>query len=219
MQTPTKFNETELAILASALQEFSRHGRQGARMQDIADGAGLNKALIHYYFRSKDRLYQEVFTFVFQSYFMQIAEAIRTEDGFEAALRRFIHRYIDLLEENPALPMFMLREVAEGAPVLRQFIAGGGLTVPAAADASDPSRLPSILLGFFEQGVREGAIVESDPLQTLITIMGACIYFFAGFPIFAALIPGLENRRKEIVEERKEQVFELVYYGLKPRSE
>lgn len=207
----TQFNETEQALLSAALEEFSRHGKQGARMQDIADRAGLNKALLHYYFRSKERLYEEVFTFVFKHYFTRTAAAFDNEGDFASNLRSFIHRYIDLLNENPALPMFMLREIAEGAPVFSRRI------VDLAADS--PFALPRVILGFFERGRSEGVITSADPLQTMISIMGACIYFFVSFPIFSAMMPGLQAQREQLIEERKDHIFELVYYGLKPRTE
>ncbi|MFA6235228.1 MAG: TetR/AcrR family transcriptional regulator [Bacteroidota bacterium] len=205
------FSEPELQILASALEEFSRHGRQGARMQSIADRAGVNKALIHYYFRSKDRLYEEVFSYVFQRYFHQLADTLRTEGDYPTVLRAFIHRYLDLLNENPALPMFMLREVAEGAPVFSRRIAE--------IVQLSPSGMPRLFLDFFSNGCRSGMTRELDPLQTLLSVMGACIYFFAGFPIFSALMPELKERREQLLEERKDHIFELVYYGLKPRTE
>jgi TetR/AcrR family transcriptional regulator len=207
----SNFSETELQILAAALEEFSMHGRQGARMQTIADRAGLNKALIHYYFRSKDRLYEEVFSYVFQQYFHQLADTLQIEGDFPTVLRGFIHRYLDLLNDNPALPMLMLREVAEGAPVFSRRITE--------IVQHRPSGMPHLFLDFFMEGSRSGAIRETDPLQTLLSIMGACIYFFAGFPIFAALMPDLKQRREQLAEERKDHIFELVYYGLKPRTE
>ncbi|MBE0643600.1 MAG: TetR/AcrR family transcriptional regulator [Bacteroidetes bacterium] len=207
----TTFSETELQILAAALEEFSMHGRQGARMQCIADRAGLNKALLHYYFRSKDRLYEEVFTYVFHTYFFQLADTLRAEGDFPTVLRAFIHRYVDMLNENPALPMFLLREVAEGAPVFSR-------RLPEIVQAN-PLGMPKLLLALFEESSRSGESRKTDPFQTLISIMGACIYFFAGFPIFSTLIPELRDRRDQLIEERKDHIFELVYYGLKPRTE
>lgn len=216
---PTSFNETEHAILAAALEEFSKHGRQGARMQDIADRAGLNKALLHYYFRSKERLYEEVFTYVFRHFFVRIAAPLQADAPFDQTLRAFIHQYVDLLANNPALPMFMLREVSEGAPVFRQRIADI-LAAPGDGDApQSPLALPRLILAFFERGTREGAVTQVDPMQTMISVMGACIYYFAAFPIFSTIVPGLEQQRETITEARKEHIFELVYYGLKPRKE
>ncbi len=205
------FSDTELLILAAALEEFSIHGRQGARTQQIADRAGVNKALLHYYFRSKDRLYEEVFTYVFHTYFFQLAETLRADGDFPTVLRAFIHRYVDLLNENPALPMFLMREVAEGAPVFSR-------RLPEIVQAN-PLGMPKLFLELFSDANKSGESHQTDPFQTLISIMGACIYFFAGFPIFAALMPELKEQREQLIAERKDHIFELVYYGLKPRTE
>lgn len=187
------------------------HGKQGARMQSIADRARLNKALIHYYFRSKDRLYEEVFTYVFQRYFHQLADTLQVDGDFPTVLRAFIHRYLDLMNENPALPIFMMREFAEGAPVF-------SLRIKEIVH-SNPRGMPGMLLDFFAKGSRSGESRPMDPFQTLLSIMGACIYFFVGFPFFSSLVPDLKDRRDQLLEERKDHIFELVYYGLQPRTE
>jgi TetR/AcrR family transcriptional regulator len=205
------FSETETSILAAALEEFSMYGRKGARMQGIADRAGLNKALLHYYFRSKDRLYEEVFTYVFHRYIQRMGVELRAEGDFASVLRGVIHRYIEILSENPALPMFMLREIAEGAPVFSRRLAD--------LAHGEPGNMPNALLDFFEHGTRSGAIRAVDPVQTVISIIGTCVFFFAGFPVFASLFPEMRPRRNQMLEERKDHIFDLVYYGLKPRTE
>lgn len=209
--TTHNFSETEEIILTAALEEFSMYGRKGARMQGIADRAGLNKALLHYYFRSKDRLYDEVFTYVFHRYIQRMSVELRAEGDFASLLRGVINRYLEILGENPALPLFMLREIAEGAPVF-------SLRLAELAQAS-PEGMPNVLLEFFRNGVRGGAIRATDPVQTVISVLGACIFFFAGFPVFASLFPEMKPRRNQMLEERKEHIFDLVYYGLKPRTE
>lgn len=70
---------TERKILEAAKRVFGRKGLDGARMQEIADEAGLNKALLHYYFRSKDNLFRAVFREVFQSFFPAVFEMMGEE--------------------------------------------------------------------------------------------------------------------------------------------
>jgi len=205
------YSETEEKIFLAALEEFSRNGRQGARLQDIADRAGINKALIHYYFRSKDRLYNDVFTFVIRRYFLQMGETIRPGDSFETTLRDFVDRYIDLLDENPALPFFILRDIAEGAPMMSEKV--GEVLLPHAGN------IPHRFTESCERAARDGEIRPIDSVQTLITVMGACIYFFAGYPVLSAAIPRLKRQRRRFLRERKQHIVDIVYYGLKPRPE
>lgn len=206
-----RYSETEEKIFAAALEEFSRCGRQGARLQNIADRAGINKALIHYYFRSKDRLYEEVFAYVIRRYFFRMSEAIQQGDTFAVTLRNFIGNYIDLLEDNPALPFFLLRDIADGATVFSDKVRE--IFLPYAGNA------PKAFMASFNAGVQSGEIRPLDPRQTLITVLGSCIYFFAGFPILSVLMPDMKQKRGQFLEDRKQHVFDIIYYGLKPRPE
>lgn len=207
----TTYSDTEEKIFLAALEEFSRNGRQGARMQDIADRAGINKALIHYYFRSKDRLYSEVFAFVIRRYFLKMGETMRPGDSFESTLRHFVDHYIDLLDEHPALPFFILRDIAEGAPVLAEKLSE--IVIPHAGN------VPKRFTESFEQAADDGEIRALDPVQTLITVMGACIYYFAGYPVLSVVMPRMKRQRRRFLQERKEHIFDIIYYGLKPRPE
>jgi TetR/AcrR family transcriptional regulator len=68
MDKPNSYSETERKILQAAREVFQRKGLYGARMQEIADAAGINKALLHYYFRNKDKLFDAIFSDVFQNF-------------------------------------------------------------------------------------------------------------------------------------------------------
>ncbi len=93
------FSATERQILEAAKKVFGRKGMDGARMQEIADEAGLNKALLHYYFRNKERLFQEVIREVFSSFFPRIMTVMSLEGmAFEEKIRTFVNEYLDLIE-------------------------------------------------------------------------------------------------------------------------
>ncbi len=205
------YSESEEKIFTAALEIFSREGKKGARLQEIADRAGMNKALIHYYFRSKDRLYEEVFSFVIQRFFLRLSDAMQTDAPFETMVRDFIDRYIDILNENPALTLFILREITEGAPVMGEKLRDIMVTTE--------NSIPMIFIRRFREAHTEGRLRDVDASQTLITLLGACIYFFAGYPILASLVPEIRARRDDYLEERKQHIYDILFYGLKPRPE
>ena len=90
-----KYNsETEQKILLAASEVFLKKGRDGARMQEIADAAGINKALLHYYFRSKERLFRLVFRQELIDMLTNIFGIISTTDSFEVFLKKFISEYL-----------------------------------------------------------------------------------------------------------------------------
>jgi len=205
------YSESEEKIFFAALEVFSREGKKGARLQEIADRAGMNKALIHYYFRSKDRLYEEVFSFVIRRFFMRLSTAMQADGPFEVMVHNFIDRYVDMLNENPALTLFILRDLSEGAPVmgekLREVMIPSGKSVP------------EVFITRFNEARAEGRIRDVDASQTLITLMGACIYFFAGYPALSAILPDIRDRRDEFLEERKQHIFDILFNGIKSRPE
>lgn len=98
-------------ILEAARNVFVKKGMDGARMQMIADKAGINKTLLHYYFRSKEKLFYAVFDQVEAGGFTRLSIGIETQTFFEEALKMFIERHIVAVMENPYLPRFILSEL------------------------------------------------------------------------------------------------------------
>lgn len=206
----SQYSETEEKIFVAALEEFSRKGRSGARMQDIADRAGINKALIHYYFRSKDKLYEEVFTFVIRRYFFSISKVLSKKESFADTLRSFIDIYIDLLEDQPALPFLLLRDIGEGTEVFRQKIKSVMLPFT--------RNVPRVFTEKYKAAVARGEIRDEDPAQVIITMIGASVYFYIGYPILQEMFPQVQ-KRKAFIKKRKEHLFNTLYYGLLVRPE
>src|SRR3982751_3647938 len=95
---------TEEKILSAAKKAFLTKGMDGARMQDIADKAGINKALLHYYFRSKDRLFEMIFLEEARKFMPRIATIMLSELTLFEKIEKFVDQYIDTLSQNPLLP-------------------------------------------------------------------------------------------------------------------
>ena len=93
-------SQTEKKIIAAATDIFLKKGKDGARMQEIADHAGINKALLHYYFRSKDRLFEEVFKNEIKTIVTSIIDAISETENFYDFLTQFVHTYLRFAIRN-----------------------------------------------------------------------------------------------------------------------
>ena len=106
-----KNSETEKQILDAAKQVFITKGLSGARMQEIADKAGINKAMLHYYFRNKDTLFKAVFVNTFGQAMHMINEIFTTEMQLFDKIRLFTDSYISFLIKNPHLPVFIISEI------------------------------------------------------------------------------------------------------------
>src|SRR5678810_1109142 len=108
-------NEKQLGaeerILEAACKVFTTKGMAGARMQDIADEADINKALLHYYFRDKDKLFEVVFMEEAQKFFPKINAIFNSDAPLFEKIENFVNEYIDEMLENPYLPWFVLNEM------------------------------------------------------------------------------------------------------------
>lgn len=201
-----QYTDTEERIFHAALEVFSKKGKDGARMQEIADRADINKAMLHYYFRSKAKLYDEVLGFVMQRALSSFAAAMQETDTFEDLLRTFIAGYIDFVGEHQAVMRLMVNELLAGGDALRRKLAPR-LT-------SEPAALPQQFIRRMQAAIDRGEIRAADPFQTLITVVSSCIFFFIAFPMVQLINPEATAQREAFIEARKAHVFDLIYHGL-----
>ena len=113
---------TETKILEAARKVFMKKGLSGARMQEIADEAGINKALLHYYFRSKDQLFYAIFKEAFKILIPYVADIFNSGVTLEIKLTRLAEKYIEILEHNRYLPLFVLSEIQQNPDRVSQFL-------------------------------------------------------------------------------------------------
>jgi len=98
------FTETEQKILDAAKKVFLAKGMAGARMQEIANEAGINKSLLHYYFRTKEKLFEAIFQSALGAFFPSITTSMLSDATLEEKLKIFIQGYSKVLHDNPFLP-------------------------------------------------------------------------------------------------------------------
>ena len=110
-----------LTILQAAEQEFAMHGLNGARMQAIADRAGLPKANVHYYFKNKSSLYLAVLNNIIASW-NDFFNDVDIKDDPALALDTFIRQKIKLSIEQPAASRLFANEIIQGAPHLSEYL-------------------------------------------------------------------------------------------------
>lgn len=201
------YTETEENIFEAAVHEFACHGKNGARMHAIAEAAGVNKALVHYYFRNKELLYEDVFNFMYTKFMGALHDAMQGHQSFSELLKSFINGYIDFLKDNEGYSLLLQQELGVGATTLRKKFD---------EVVSQFGESPSVMfVRKMEEAQSKGEIRKVDPYQTFITLLGACIYIFIAFPIVSTARPELANKKDEYIESRKEHIYDLIYNGLK----
>lgn len=199
--------ETRERILNAATDVFVEKGIAGARMQEIADRADVNKAMLHYYFSSKDKLYEAALSETFAGLFEQVRKAIG-DPGLTASQRigAFLGMYIDMLAENPAVPALILQDLAAGGERVKRIL------VAAQERASFFQLSPP--KEAIRQGIDEGVFRDVDVDQTLISIMGMSVFFFIARPILGDALGVDTDLTSEVVEARKRNVKDLLLNGL-----
>jgi TetR/AcrR family transcriptional regulator len=158
-------------ILAAAALEFAAHGFAGARVDRIARRARVNKAMLYYHFKSKQRLYRVLLR---QMFTLAVAplQAIAAGSGTPAEkIDRAIAALAGFLEEHPFFPAIMLREVAEGGAHLDRET----LTALAA--------VPQTVGGMVQQGIAAGAFRPVHPIFAYFSMLAPMVFFLAGTPI------------------------------------
>ncbi|MBN1408502.1 MAG: TetR family transcriptional regulator [Calditrichaceae bacterium] len=206
-----KPDDKEEIILKAAMEVFVDKGQYGAKMQEIADKAGINKALLHYYYRSKEKLYVHIFKFIFKKIMDEVVELLHSDLPFEEFLKTFISKYIDVLIKNHRFPMFIMRELSQGGKIVSNALKEA---IPSELSAHSPG------IEIIEEAMNRGEIVKMDPRQIILTVIGSSLFYFMGEPIIRVLLLNEESfDRERFLEERKEAIFNIIYYGLAPRGE
>ncbi len=199
-----KEQNPEEQILEAAKQVFIRKGFDGARMQEIADLAGINKAMLHYYFRSKDQLFYKIFEETFQKIMPQIRALLMNELSFEEKIYLFVGTYIDVLKENPYIPMFILHELSRNPEKLQTVIIG----------TIHPNF--STIKGQLDSEMSKGAIKQIDIRQFIMNLIGLCIFPVAAQPLMQTLFQCNTEVYDELLDDRKKIVPEIILKWLKP---
>jgi TetR/AcrR family transcriptional regulator len=201
-----ELNETENKIIEAAAKVFLEKGKAGARTQMIADVAGINKALLHYYFRSKEKLYELVAERVIRNAFNQIIGNISEINDFETFLKQFLHNYLKTISSNPMIPRFMLWEIE----------AGGGRFANILKSVLNMDKMEdNPLFKIVDKAIQNKQIRPIDPIHFLISLIAVCVAPFVARPIIEKVIPGLNIRSAEFVAQREKAVFDLFWNGIR----
>jgi len=200
-------NVTDSRILEAALAEFAHKGKDGARTQRIADAAGINKAMLHYYYRTKERLYEAAFDFVFKRLLVSFGRSVQEADSFAVMLERFIDGYMSFVRSSPVIVRFLVAENLEGGDVM-------GKNLKRLLESREPT-LPQILIKGFEEAVERGEIRPVDPWQTVLSVLSICIFPMIIQPTLAVAIEAKGETLDDFWEARRRHAFELIYHGLK----
>lgn len=199
---------TEERILEAARKVLFAKGYAGARMQDIADEAGINKALLHYYFRNKEKLFEVIFREAVSKLLPGVVIIFTDEDRpFENKVRSFCAAYIRTWIEHPFIPMFVLNEIhTNKGEMLARIIS-----------ESRPNPMKAVLASI-EKAIRKKEIRPIDPHQLLLNMMSLCIFPFVGSPVFKKMAGVSDKQYVAMLEARVNEVSAFIIEAIKYRK-
>lgn len=199
-----KERQAEAKIFEAAAEVFEEKGLDGARMQEIADRAGINKALLHYYYRTKDKLFDAVFEHVAGLMLSKLFVCFDDNLPWEAQLTNFSREHIDFLQQHPKMPTFILYEINRHPERITTFFTSDYIT-----------RLRRNLFAQLEEEMQQGRIARMDKIQLLISIISLNVFPFAARGILEALLQQENTTFDEFIEKRKEEVPQFVINAVK----
>jgi TetR/AcrR family transcriptional regulator len=195
---------TEEKILDAARKVFLKKGMAGARMQEIADEAGINKALLHYYFKNKEVLFDTIFRQAAGKLFPKLNSIFESDLPLFDKIRSFIEIYIDAMAENPYLPMFVLSEISQNPEGFYKKMKG---------ELNFPK--PVLFLQQIQKEVKKGTIKPVNPLQLLMNIIAGTIFPFMAKPLFQMHIGLDEWQFQEFIQQRKKDYGDFIINAIK----
>jgi AcrR family transcriptional regulator len=192
---------TRSSILDSAEDEFAANGLLGARTEAIAAKTGVTKAMIYYYFQSKEQLYEAVLERAFLRR-LQIAQSINLaamspDQALERCLRELL---IDVSKNKNLSAIFFYEAVQNKGKYYNKF---GAMS------------LYGVLAGILEQGVAKGNFRQLDPMHTAVNIVGASVFYFCTRENIKHLWAGKNLLSSDMVEWHIKEAIELIMNGVR----
>ena len=189
-----KTENTETEILRAAKEIFQQKGMAGARMQEIADKAKINKALLHYYYRSKQLLFEAVFKSAFSLLAPQLNKVLNDDSDLFEKIRKFTENYVSFVIKHPYLPNFVIQELNKNPEFVQKL--------------RSEKNFPSIEKFKLQvsDAINQGIIkpIEAEQLFT-----------FIGEPLLMTLVNVDKESYNKILENRKTEVAEFIINSIK----
>jgi len=174
-------------IVEAAAEVFAEKGFGGARVDEIARRAGINKAMLYYHLGDKRVLYEAVLLHFLSGAWQEIEEAVRVSPSSEGRLQALVKAVSAMAASSPHCPKLMLRELATGGADLPEPVLRG------------MARIALLTKGVLEEGRRRGSFRKADPLMVHLALVGAVMALNASAPIRQKLkargiqvVPGMD---------------------------
>lgn len=193
----------EEKILAAAKKVFVAKGLDGARMQEIADEAGMSKASLHYYYRSKQHLFDGIYMQVFSEVLPRVFGVFTSDVPLFEIIRRFFEMHIEFLKQDPSTPMFVMKEIERVPHLLKAILSDRKIDILA------------IVSSKINEAVAKGEINPIKAEDLILNMVSLSIFQFAAAPIFKTVGNISDEEYRLFIDERKKSLPEFVINAIK----
>ncbi|MGM0545921.1 MAG: TetR/AcrR family transcriptional regulator [Bacteroidota bacterium] len=195
--------ETEEQILEAAKRIFQERGFAGARMQEIADEAGINKSMLHYYFRSKDKLFQKVFQESIRQFFPEILKVLNSDLALVPKIQKLVETYYEMFKKHPHLPRFVIHEMNQHPERFREFIEKMNFEIP------------KQFLKQIQAEIEAGTMKHIDPREFIINTIGLCVFPLIARPMVETVFDMNDEQYQQFLEQRKKELPKFILNAVK----
>jgi TetR/AcrR family transcriptional regulator len=209
---PVPDRETEKRILDAAKAVFILRGTAGARMQEIAEEAGVNQALLHYYFRSKEKLSEAVFRDTAGRMFPALLQIVGGDLTLIEKIDRIVDTYLTTMSQTPFLPGYIISELhhhPERIPQLLGRVAGGDLS---AITRPAFDKLEKQLAA----EARAGRMRRINVAQFFVNLLSLCVFPFAARPMLRAALGFSDDDFAKFIEQRRKELPVYIKAAIAP---
>lgn len=196
--------ESEEKIFKAAQAVFQEKGFDGARMQEIADRAGINKSMLHYYYRNKDNLFFEVFMNAISRFMPGLFAILASEKSLEEKIPEVVGYYHSLFMENLNLPSFIIYEINKNPQRFREVVEQRALT------------LPPVFVEQVQAEITAGRMADVKPQHVLINIVSMVLFPVIAKNVVQAIFRLDDADYKEFLNERRSLVSGMILKGVAP---
>lgn len=163
-------------------------------MQDIANEAEINKALLHYYFRSKEKLFEHILQRKMKDFIPRIQAVLRKEMSVMDKLEGIVDGYLRMLSQNPRLPIFLLYSTYRNPAIMQHM----------------PHEIFRDLIAFIDDAIQKKQLKKLDPSQFLLSLLGMCFFPFVAWPVASHMLEKSESEYVAFLKGRKVEIMKVI---------
>ena len=199
----TFIKKPEAIIWDAARKIFLSKGLSGARMQDIADEAGINRALLHYYYRTKEKLFEQIFEKELFGFIQNLESIFTSGFPFFEKIEQLVEQEIESFTLCPELPLFLLNELSRQSSCSRS-----------KTNCMHDNSVHQLFRQLVKEEIESGRIKEVDPDQLFIHLVSLTVYPFMAKPMIQAMLQLDDAAYHVFIQKRKNEICRFVFDSL-----